>query len=130
MSPGSATPVTTALQGAEFSKNADIMSRFPFDPYSPVNQRVIDGVISAIAFWLAYQSVFEAHVPPSAAIQMWGLLPAISLGRICVNQVLRSYRTIWRYVGLRDAMALACSYAIFSLALVTLRYAVPGSVLR
>ena len=82
------------------------MSRLAFDPYSPVNQRVIDGVISAIAFWLAYQALFEGHVPPSAAIQMWGLLLAISLGRICVNQVLGSYRTIWRYVGLRDAMAL------------------------
>ena len=80
------------------------MSRLAFDPYSPVYQSVIDGVISAIAFWLAYQALFEGHVPPSAAIQMWGLLLAISLGRICVNQALRCYRTIWRYVGLRDAM--------------------------
>jgi len=106
------------------------MSRFAFDPYSPVYQKVIDGLISVIALWLAFQVLFEGHIPAPAAIQLWGLLLAVPLGRIAVNELMHCYRTIWRYVGLRDLMVLACGYAVFSLTLLILRYAIPGGGLR
>jgi FlaA1/EpsC-like NDP-sugar epimerase len=106
------------------------MSKFAFDPYSPLNQRVIDGLISATALWFAYEAAFNGQIPPAAASQMWGLLLKVVLGRIAMNEILRCYRMIWRYVCLRDLVTLACSYVGFSVVLMTLRYAVPGSVLQ
>lgn len=98
------------------------MNRLAFDPYSPVFQRVIDGLISAAALWFSYQFFFEGQVPPAAATQMWALLLVMPVGRVCINETLRCYRTIWRYVGLWDAMVLACSYGAFSLMLFMLRF--------
>ena len=51
-----------------------------FDPYSPVYQRVIDGVIAALALWLAFEVLFEGRIPASAAVQMWGSCSQCHLG--------------------------------------------------
>jgi FlaA1/EpsC-like NDP-sugar epimerase len=106
------------------------MNQIAFDAYSPVYQRVIAGVIAALALWLAFQVLFEGRMPASAAVQMWGFLLAVPLGRIATNELMRCYRTIWRYVGLHDVIVLASAYAALSFTLFILRYAIPGVDLR
>lgn len=98
------------------------MTKLQFDPYSALNQKIIDGLIAGIAFYLAYQTRFEMHVPESAASQMWLLLPAVMLGQVLGNVVFGTYRMIWRYVSLQDAIALARNAALFPCGLLLLRY--------
>src|SRR3979411_1316361 len=98
------------------------MTKLQFDPYSALNQKIIDGVIAGIAFYLAYQTRFEMHVPESSASQMWLLLPAGMLGQVLGSVVFGTYRMIWRYVSLRDAIALARNAALFPCGLLLLRY--------
>jgi FlaA1/EpsC-like NDP-sugar epimerase len=106
------------------------MNPIAFDAYSPVYQRVIDGVITAVALWLAFEVLFEGHISASAAVQMWGFLLAVPLARIAANELMHCYRTIWRYVGLQDVMVLASAYAAVSFTLLILRYASPDVDLR
>jgi hypothetical protein len=61
------------------------MSKLSINPYSSVNQRVIDGLIAGISFWLAYQAMFEGCIPALTRVQMWLLLPAMAIGRVCAN---------------------------------------------
>src|SRR5215470_4672237 len=93
------------------------MRSFSFNPYSPVNQRVIDGVISAISFWLSYQAFFNGAPPATAQIQLWELVFVVAAGRVAANELLCCYRTVWRYFGLLDLLRLACSCVLFFLAL-------------
>jgi FlaA1/EpsC-like NDP-sugar epimerase len=96
--------------------------------YSLVNQRIVDALIAGFSFYLAYQIRFEWHVPGASAYQMWALLPAIMLGRLLIGSVLGSYRLIWRYIGLDDAIILAQNNAVFSLVLLPVRLIAPKSL--
>jgi len=96
--------------------------------YSLTNQKIIDGLIAGFSFCLAYQIRFEWHVPGASAYQMWALLPAIMLGRIAIGTLLGSYRLIWRYIGLDDAIILARNNAMFSLAILAIRLIAPESL--
>jgi FlaA1/EpsC-like NDP-sugar epimerase len=97
------------------------MKSLSVDPYSPVYQRVIDGVIAALAFWFAYEAFFNAALPAPAQIQLWELLLVVAAGRLAANELLGCYRTVWRYFGLRDLLRFTCSCALFSLALLLAR---------
>src|SRR5262249_25046509 len=101
-----------------------------FDPYSPVYQRVIDGVIAAFAFWLAYQAFFSGVVPAAAEMQLWQMLFIVAAGRVAANELLGCYRTVWRYLGLHDLLALGCSCALFSLTLFLARFMVATPLLK
>ena len=48
-------------------------------------------------------------------------------GHVAANMALRTYRMIWRYVSLHDAMVLARNYALFPALMVGLRYGSPPS---
>jgi FlaA1/EpsC-like NDP-sugar epimerase len=96
--------------------------------YSLVNQRIVDALIAGFSFYLAYQIRFEWHVPGASAYQMWALLPAIMLGRLLIGSFLGSYRLIWRYIGLDDAIILAQNNAVFSLVLLPIRLIAPASL--
>ena len=101
-----------------------------FDPYSPVYQRVIDGVIAALAFWLAYQAFFSGAVPALPDVQLWELIFVIAAGRIAANQLLGCYHTVWRYFGLRDLIVLSCSCALFSIVLFLTRFIIVTPLLK
>lgn len=101
------------------------MAKLRFDPYSALNQKIIDGLIAGIGFYLAYEAVFEGHISPVSSLQEWTLLPAVMGGQVVANMWLRTYRMIWRYVSLRDAITLARNYALFPAAVLLLECAVP-----
>lgn len=104
------------------------MRKIPFDPYSALNQKIIDALIAGFSLWAAYSAVFEGHVPPSAAVQMWLLLPFVMAGQVLANTLLGTYRLIWKYVGLHDAIALARNYALFPILMLGLHYGAPLSL--
>ncbi len=95
---------------------------FSYDLYSSVNQKLIDGVTAGISFCLAYQLRFDWHVPSDSAYQMWGLLVPVIIGRLLVNFALHSYRMVWRYVSLSDAILLARNQAAFALVALAIDY--------
>lgn len=97
-----------------------------FDPYSALNQKVIDSLVAGTSFYLAYQAVFEGRVPNVSALQMWTLIPAVMLGHVLINTLLRTYRMIWRYLGLLDALILARNCALIPAGLMALHFFVPS----
>ncbi|HEV2378748.1 MAG TPA: nucleoside-diphosphate sugar epimerase/dehydratase [Terriglobia bacterium] len=96
-----------------------------YDPYSRLNQRLVDALGAGIAFLLAYQIRFEGWIPPDNAYQMWLLLGAVMLGQVLVNSLLGNYRLVWRYFSLADAMVVARSYTVSSVILLLVFFAVP-----
>jgi FlaA1/EpsC-like NDP-sugar epimerase len=102
------------------------MRKIGYDPYSSLNQRLIDATIAGISFYLAYQLRFNWSVPAGSLEQMWLLLPAIMLGRVLVNSALKTYRLVWRHTGLADAVIVARSCAVFSFVLLALRLWAPN----
>ena len=96
-----------------------------YEFYSSLNQKIIDALIVGISFYLAYQIRFEWNVPGSSAYQFWLLLPAIMFGRAIVGTVLGTYRLIWRYIGLDDAIKVARNLGILSLIFLFIRLVAP-----
>ena len=102
------------------------MQPLKYDPYSALNQKLLDGCLAGLAGYVAYQIRFDGHVPLDARFQLACLLPLIVLGRVLLNQFLGTYRLIWKYVGLADAAKLATNHAALSAGLLVLRYATPA----
>jgi|HubBroStandDraft_6_1064221.scaffolds.fasta_scaffold02792_2 FlaA1/EpsC-like NDP-sugar epimerase len=71
----------------------------------------VDGSLSMIAIWLAWQLRFDFHVPENyqAAVRVSAV--ALLLVRPACLWMLGAYRAIWRYFNLGDAMTL-CLAAI------------------
>jgi FlaA1/EpsC-like NDP-sugar epimerase len=69
--------------------------------------RVVDAVVVGLALFLAYQIRFEWRVPADSAHQMWLFLPVLMIGQVAINWAFGTYRLIWRYIGLTDAVAAA-----------------------
>src|SRR5271154_4618652 len=95
--------------------------------YSRTNQVIIDSVIVALAFFVAYQTRYEGQVPAYQNFQFWVLLLPVIAGRQLANLFFGLGKMPWRYVSIRDVFRIGESYGAFSLFLVALRYAVPGS---
>jgi FlaA1/EpsC-like NDP-sugar epimerase len=98
------------------------MRNVSYDPYSALNQKLIDALVSGISFYLAYQLRFDWQVPPASEYQMWVFLLPVMLGRVSVNVLLRTYRMVWRYIDLSDAIVLTRNFAVCSLILLAIRY--------
>jgi len=110
------------------SLDDDPMRNSPYDPYSALNQKLIDALVSGVSFYLAYQLRFDWHVPPASDYQMWVLLLPVMLGRGLVNALLRTYRMVWRYIDLSDAIALTRNFAVCSAILLAIRYGAQRSL--
>ena len=93
-----------------------------YDPYSSLNQRIIDTVIAGTAFWMAYELRFEGRIPVAFEYQLWVCLPWVVLLQIIVNNLLGTYQMIWRYTSLADVVVLARNYALFFLGLILFAY--------
>jgi FlaA1/EpsC-like NDP-sugar epimerase len=97
-----------------------------FDLYTRTNQFIIDGLIFAASFTLAYAVRFQGvpDWPHFKQFLLW--VPYLVAARLYVNWKLGIYKFIWRYVSLNDAIAIARSLAAFSGALLALRIFYPG----
>lgn len=99
-----------------------------FNLYSKPNQYIIDGLIVGIAFSLAYVIRFEAEIPQAYVIQLLDLLPLVIAGRLATNHLFGTYRRMWRYVSVGDAVHLIGPYATFSALLLAFRLLLPASL--
>ncbi|MBV9183434.1 MAG: NAD-dependent epimerase/dehydratase family protein [Acidobacteria bacterium] len=98
---------------------------------STSNKLLVDGLISVVAFLLAFQIRYDGQVPPFDRWQMWTLVLPIALGRVATSVALGMHRRKWRYLTTGDSLHLAASYAVFSLVLLMLRLSLPkDSLLR
>jgi len=97
-----------------------------------LTQKFIDVLIAGLSLYLAYQLRFDWRVPVAAQRQMWLFLPVVATGQVLLSFLAGTYRLIWRYFSLTDALVIARNYAAFSLILIVLRYGTPpsGSALR
>jgi len=103
------------------------MPKFSIDLYSARNQKIIDAIIAAVSFYLAYEARFEGKVPASYDQQMMLLLPLVAVGQVGFNAVLRIYRMTWKYIGLQDAIRLATNLLCCPALLLLSHYASPAS---
>ena len=102
------------------------MTKPRFDPYTRANQVIVDGLIFAISFTLAYAIRFEA-------LPQWGYfkqfllwLPYLVVLRLYVNWKMGIYRFIWRYVSLSDAIAIVRALSMVTAVLLAVRLLYPG----
>ena len=70
-------------------------------------QMCIDGMLVAVALWAAYLIRFDGVVPVDYEWQMLLVLPFAVLLYLAANVVSCGYKRVWRFVGLRDALAIA-----------------------
>jgi FlaA1/EpsC-like NDP-sugar epimerase len=96
-----------------------------YDRYSRLNQRLLDALLVGLAFYLAYLIRFEGRIPPDSAFQMWLLLGPVMAGQILMSWLTGTYRLVWRYIGLTDALVVARGYALWSACLLIIFLAVP-----
>jgi FlaA1/EpsC-like NDP-sugar epimerase len=97
-----------------------------FDPYSRVNQMIVDSILFALSFGVAYLIRFEGLVPWQFAKQFLLWLPYLLGMRLYVNWKLGIYRFIWRYVSLSDAISIGRSLSLVTLLLLSIRLFYPG----
>jgi len=101
------------------------MKRPRFDLYTRTNQLIVDGLIFATSFAVAYLMRFEG-VPQWLYVKQFLLwLPYLIALRLYVNWRLGIYRFIWRYVSLADAIAISKSLSIVTGLLLALRLFYP-----
>ncbi|WP_205696138.1 nucleoside-diphosphate sugar epimerase/dehydratase [Conexibacter sp. SYSU D00693] len=78
-------------------------------------QLAIDGVLVALAYWLAYRLRFDRGIPDQfAELRDKTILPAVAAA-VVVFTLFRLYEKWWRYVGQRDYVALAQAVLVATL---------------
>src|SRR5579859_4561080 len=102
------------------------MERLRFDVYTQANQLIIDGIIFASSFAVAYGIRFEGipEWPYLKQFLLW--LPYLLAARLVVNWKLGIYKFIWRYVSLHDAIAIARSLTAVTALLLAFRLLYPS----
>jgi nucleoside-diphosphate-sugar epimerase len=98
----------------------------PYDPYSRLNQQVLDGTVVACSFYLACLIDYAGHVP-THEYQFWGILVAIVAGRLLTNFLFGLHKVPWRYISVQDALNASKSYLAFSGILLLTRFGLPQS---
>ena len=84
-----------------------LQNLLPASFYSRALQVVVDGVLTAIALYLAYQLRFDGAVPSNVRPVMWTWMVLLPILRALVMWALGVYRIIWRYFGFTDALQLS-----------------------
>ncbi len=93
----------------------------------------IDAAVAGAALALAFALRFDGAIPAAQAGLLYGLLPVVAVGKTLINYLLKNYRQIWQYTGLREAESLVVGSFLATLALVLVRLvgaaALPYSVI-
>src|SRR5437868_6726504 len=99
-----------------------------FNLYTRTKQLILDAVLFGLALTAAYLIRFEdLHSFNGVQFIVW--LPIIVLTRLLVNWKRGVYELIWRFISVRDAIAIARSLSQVTIALLFLRLLYPGSTI-
>ena len=96
------------------------------DFYSRTNQFLLDGCIFAVALIAAYLIRFEGWPSGPERLQLMIWLPILVAARLAVYYLRSTYRLIWRFISLPDAVEIAKSISIVTITLLVLRLFVSG----
>src|SRR5437016_13915604 len=104
----------------------------PYDPYSRVNQQILEGTLVGVSLYLAFLIRYEGAIPPYNLYQFWALLLPFIMGRLLTNYALGLHKIQWRYIGFHDALLTSRVYFAFSCVLLLMRFglAVKAGILR
>ncbi|MNK55681.1 UDP-N-acetyl-alpha-D-glucosamine C6 dehydratase [compost metagenome] len=83
---------------------------------------VLDLLVVTVAYWLAFWLRFEGDVHVAHIHQFWLFFLAVPVLRVASNSVWGLYQHVWRYLGVREAMAVAMSTATGTFAFAFLLY--------
>lgn len=86
--------------------------------YTKSDQFVIDAILTAAAWGLAYLIRFDGAIPHNSAKQLFVLLVPVALGQVAMNASFGIYNFQWRYVHIGDALYIGRSYVIYWLLLI------------
>ena len=83
--------------------------------YTKGTQRLIDAMICALAWLVAFQIRFDAQLPPTANREMLVLLLPVMSGQVGLSTLFGVYRFKWRYITAADALQIIGVQLLFSL---------------
>lgn len=83
---------------------------------------ILDLLAVTLAYWLAFWLRFEGAVHVAHIHQFWLFFMAIPVLRVASNSAWGLYQHVWRYLGVREAMAIAMSTATGTFAFAFLLY--------
>ena len=96
---------------------------------------LVDVILVALAYLIAFALRFDSvrHIPVQHVQQFWVFLAVLPLIRLGCNAAWGLYRHVWRYVGMRDALAILMATLVGSgifalLALMTGQQGFPRTV--
>ena len=85
------------------------------NPYSRKAQMLLEGIVFAMAVWLAYWLRFDGQIPESRQIQRDVLILVLPPLRLGAHRIFGIYDMVWRYANRMDAaMLVACSSFVSS----------------
>jgi nucleoside-diphosphate-sugar epimerase len=99
-----------------------------YDPYSRVNQQILDGIVVGLSFYLAFFIRYDGLIPPLHDYQFWAMVCPLIAGRLATNFFFGLHRIQWRYISFRDCLYIARAYFAFSALLLVVRLGVPPSL--
>jgi dTDP-glucose 4,6-dehydratase len=91
-------------------------------------QRLIDAVLFALAWFVAYQIRFDGHMSALDQHQMMVLLVPVVAAQLGISALLGIYRFKWRYIAISDALCIARAHLALPALLLVLRVALGSSV--
>src|ERR1051326_189319 len=96
-----------------------------YDPYSRLNQQVLDSVIIGVSLSLSFLIGYGGNIRPYHEHQLYLFLPMLVGGRLLSNYAFGLHRIQWRYIGLQDAFRTTAAYLAFSLILLLVHLSLP-----
>jgi lipopolysaccharide/colanic/teichoic acid biosynthesis glycosyltransferase len=79
------------------------------NPYSRTAQMLLEGIVFAMAVWLAYWLRFDGQIPAHRQVQRDVLILVLPLARLAAHRIFGIYNMVWRYANLVDgAMLVFC----------------------
>jgi nucleoside-diphosphate-sugar epimerase len=96
------------------------------DLYSRTNQRILEGAIVGVSFYLAFLIRYEGLIPPYREYQFWTLLIPVIAGQLLTNFLFGLNRGQWRHISFRDVLPIGRSYLAFAAFLLLVRFGLPG----
>jgi FlaA1/EpsC-like NDP-sugar epimerase len=99
----------------------EAINHLPGRLFSASNQAVIDGLLSCLSIFLAFQLRFDGSVPATSQPGMWASLLLVLVLRPAGIWLGGGYHGTWRFFNLRDGLILAALAIPASLVLLLLR---------
>src|SRR4051794_19273650 len=81
-------------------------------------QVLIDGLVVALAWWLAFALRFDSGIPDRYSTLLWGTILFVVPAKLIVFALFRLYHKLWRFVDQKDFEAIFQAVAICTAGLV------------